>query len=830
MSTIKISELATSAISLTDFFAKADASGLASKNNIQSLSNFLNTAGTLAFRGVLLAADAAVTEDGIYVAGDAGTYTNNGGLVITVSNQIVLISITGAQTVFEKVEIPITLTIDATPTEGSVNAVESGGVFDGLSGKQVSDILFSRPDRIQVYQNSTTATIKITGSIEFFDGLGGFYIINAVDFEVANNKRVYLSSTQNSYTPLDLSSKGTGAELFLRAESITFTGYKNNAIQVGGVWEGKWINSLPSFKIYDNLNQYNINDVHFTNTDKVFIQKYFDVVEINITEQIRVVDGLGGYRVIEPTVLRVGENEVVYLSAVNGAYSQPNLLIRGTGEELFLYDENYYSKSSYRERAYTLGVYFEKNWSSSIPAFNKIVGADNTDYERFDNLKKMGLMPNEGFSQSKIIDKMPNFTSDYRLRNSDVTIVQVGDSISTNLEYSTPLIDAPYNPPLITEDNINSRFERKLRWREQKYRRFDSFTEKGGAVDVFTEILGGGTTSEISEEDATWGFTAGNNNFRALTRCITGGNQAGVSFNFPANMRRCNFILHSDFEFGASTVVTTSESNGVIEASLDGITWVEANGFSTSFQESSAVISNATYGDYHKDVYQKRLHFRSLTDLTEKTITIKNTGTGRFGYWGIEYSPRKYMFTYICASKGGHKIEQLELFQEWMVESFNPKLIIQQCCIINQGVSTTGGRTPTGVSNKFDAYYDQFITLGYEVVPYILFLGSAADMVNTTTGAWQTFFSTTNEEISVTDFIGHIAEMYRGKNAPFINCFYQYLEISEKKARLEQTDNIWTSALEGSGIYGDTLTTDGQHLNNYGTEVGWRLLKEYFNF
>jgi hypothetical protein len=127
MSTIKINELASSAISLTDFFAKADASGVANKNTIQGLSNFLNTVGTLAFKGVLLAADAAVTEDGIYVAGDAGTYTNNGGLVITVNDKIVLISVTGTQTVFEKAEFPITLTIDAVPTSGSTNVPQSGG-------------------------------------------------------------------------------------------------------------------------------------------------------------------------------------------------------------------------------------------------------------------------------------------------------------------------------------------------------------------------------------------------------------------------------------------------------------------------------------------------------------------------------------------------------------------------------------------------------------------------------------------------------------------------------------------------------------------------------
>jgi hypothetical protein len=67
MSTIKINELASSAISLTDFFAKADASGVANKNTIQGLSNFLNTVGTLAFKGVLLAADAAVTQRMVFM-------------------------------------------------------------------------------------------------------------------------------------------------------------------------------------------------------------------------------------------------------------------------------------------------------------------------------------------------------------------------------------------------------------------------------------------------------------------------------------------------------------------------------------------------------------------------------------------------------------------------------------------------------------------------------------------------------------------------------------------------------------------------------------------
>ena len=156
MSTIKINELASSAISLTDFFAKADASGVANKNTIQGLSNFLNTVGTLAFKGVLLAADAAVTQDGIYVAGDAGTYTNNGGLVITLGNKVVLISITGTQTVFEKVEFPLSITIDATVVDGSANAVQGNAVFDALA--------------LKVNTSTQATTENIVGSTKYFDG------------------------------------------------------------------------------------------------------------------------------------------------------------------------------------------------------------------------------------------------------------------------------------------------------------------------------------------------------------------------------------------------------------------------------------------------------------------------------------------------------------------------------------------------------------------------------------------------------------------------------------------------------------------------------------
>lgn len=127
MSTIKISELATSNIALTDFFAKADANGVASKNTVQELSNLLKTVDDTAFKGSIAIADVP-SENGWYFASESGTYTNCGGLVIDTTDNIAIIIVSGTFDVFNKIDIPVNITIDSVPTPDSTNAVESGGV------------------------------------------------------------------------------------------------------------------------------------------------------------------------------------------------------------------------------------------------------------------------------------------------------------------------------------------------------------------------------------------------------------------------------------------------------------------------------------------------------------------------------------------------------------------------------------------------------------------------------------------------------------------------------------------------------------------------------
>ena len=126
MSTIKISDLATSAISLTDFIVKAGATGIATKNTVQGISDVINANNTL-FKETIAIADIP-SENGWYFASESGTYTNCGGLVINTTDNIAIIIVSGTFDTFKKIDIPVNITIDAIPTEGSANAVESGGV------------------------------------------------------------------------------------------------------------------------------------------------------------------------------------------------------------------------------------------------------------------------------------------------------------------------------------------------------------------------------------------------------------------------------------------------------------------------------------------------------------------------------------------------------------------------------------------------------------------------------------------------------------------------------------------------------------------------------
>lgn len=138
---IKINELAEGNISLSDFIAKAGASGIATKITLQKLADVITSASDSQFKGALTIAQAAATPaDGWYFPSEAGDYVLANGETKTVvlTNKLNILIIGATHTDIEAIVIPVSITVDTVPTDGSSNAVSSNGVFDALANVTIT--------------------------------------------------------------------------------------------------------------------------------------------------------------------------------------------------------------------------------------------------------------------------------------------------------------------------------------------------------------------------------------------------------------------------------------------------------------------------------------------------------------------------------------------------------------------------------------------------------------------------------------------------------------------------------------------------------------------
>lgn len=295
MSNIKISELATGTLSLSSFFAQADANGIAYKNTLEQLQTFLNTIGVVSFKGVLLAADASVTEDGIYIAGDTGTYTNNGGLVIDLDNNFVLISVTDTQTTFTKVEIPLNITlaslasiIDNEPTSGSDNLVRSGGTKKYIDNATEQDLIYLKdPSSLSDTEKAKYISVK---DIKFDFTSGATY----EDYEFG---LVYLGKDDETFSSIwwmaRRETSGDAWETHTMFTGGTELQVENNWLEVSDTWDGVVITLLvDTTLLQDSLITFARdvfeNKTEFTNPDYLLHQKLELKADKTIVDDIQV--------------------------------------------------------------------------------------------------------------------------------------------------------------------------------------------------------------------------------------------------------------------------------------------------------------------------------------------------------------------------------------------------------------------------------------------------------------------------------------------------------------------------------------------------------------
>ncbi|MDH5819491.1 hypothetical protein [Acinetobacter pseudolwoffii] len=298
-------------------------------------------------------------------------------------------------------------------------------------------------------------------------------------------------------------------------------------------------------------------------------------------------------------------------------------------------------------------------------------------------------------------DKLPKFRKAMLLKNEDVVVVNTGTSLTARTsEHCTDHADAAFRPPMMHSNAFCSHIWDALKWDGQQYRRYDSayFSETGTFA----------TASNLAEWD-DGAYRAG------LTRYSSSEN-AAVQFQIPVNAWQFNFIYRTD-SLGCNAKVAIAEGVGKVQVYDEATSsWVEAHNYEFSQLEATPVarsvnipnpvtgtLTAATIASKGNTTYQKRLKMRCRsgdgafnTLTTDKSVTIARVGGGaRFMYWGVEWSPRQYMITYINAARGSHNTNAasergLPRFQDNEIWSFKPTLILSELGIHNDGAGGAG--------------------------------------------------------------------------------------------------------------------------------------------
>ena len=469
------------------------------------------------------------------------------------------------------------------------------------------------------------------------------------------------------------------------------------------------------------------------------------------------------------------------------------------------------------------------NNTSSSDDFTKALNK----YTTFDNLHYYG-----------VDKKIAKFKKHWLHKDKNLCVINTGTSLTArSSEHCSTKADASSRPPLMHSNNFASHIWDALKWEGQQYRRFDYI--KSG-INFFTETGTFATASKLDEwDDGAYRY--------GLTRYSDEVNSS-IAFTVPAEAWQFNFIYRTDSFGSPDCVLTVAEGDGIMTVQDDNGNWVEANGYTFSQLEPGiASIASFNYLDPTSQTtktmenyqvkgnttYQKRLYMKAVSRDAAKNITITHS-SGRLLYWGVEWSPREFMITYINAARGSHSSAistsntALNHYQDNEIWTFKPDLFITEDPIHNAG----GAGKPNAVAYK--TYYatitDNFFfadnqismkarcaTLGLEEPEWVIFNSTIAynfGGFDTETGE---LFTTQLKDGLVWTALDSQSSCYE-----YINSTYgestspSVIYINAVKNWCKAANEIWGNlalGTAGSGKTATTFTNEGSHWNDTGSKI-----------
>lgn len=478
--------------------------------------------------------------------------------------------------------------------------------------------------------------------------------------------------------------------------------------------------------------------------------------------------------------------------------------------------------------------------SSSTDDFTKALDK----YTTFDNLHYYG-----------IDKKIAKFKQHWLHKDKNLCVVNTGTSLTArSSEHCSTKLDASSRPPLMHSNNFASHIWDALKWEGQQYRRYDYI--KSG-VNFFSETGAFVTASKIDEwDDGAYRY--------GITRYSDEANSS-IAFTVPADAWQFNFIYRTDSHGSDDCVLSIAEGNGLMVVQNENGEWVEANGYTfTQLEPEITTIESFNYLDpvtqtektmenYQvkgNTTYQKRLYMKAVSRNAAKNITISHT-SGRLLYWGVEWSPREFMITYINAARGSHSSAistsntALNHYQDNEIWTFKPDLFITEDPIHNAG----GGGKPNAVAHK--TYYatitDNFffadneislrarcLALGLPEPEWVIFNSTIAynfGGFDTETGELFTtqlkdglVWTALDSQSSCYEYINN---KYKDSEAPSV------IYINAVKNWCKAANEIWGNlalGTVGSGKTGTTFTNEGSHWNDTGSRIMARTVLPVLDF
>lgn len=295
------------------------------------------------YQGVLLIADTP-TEDGYYLAGETGTYTNAGSVIVDLTNGITYINVSDTQTTFSTTVVPFEsiptgdieegenlsvngdkikrelnylerLSVLKEPVKNAINidVVTPGFYVDGSTGDIISNATYTYTAFIKIVKNqvwkiSDDGVAADTRHIALYNSLGDFIsggstsIINS--FTVPNDDDVvymiasYFSENTKPQIELDnvtswqqylevdindkfVSTKTLNAEVLIESVSDDAVIKRSTAQTIA---DDSVVNIRTEFNNYIfDVNKYAPNLVHLPYNDSVHVRKQPESIDYNGT-------------------------------------------------------------------------------------------------------------------------------------------------------------------------------------------------------------------------------------------------------------------------------------------------------------------------------------------------------------------------------------------------------------------------------------------------------------------------------------------------------------------------------------------------------------------